>query len=213
MRRPTELLTGSSPRVRGAAVIGRVESLVSRIIPARAGSRECATWTVALTEDHPRACGEQTLVVTSSNGLIGSSPRVRGAGEVAVVVVDDHRIIPARAGSSTKPGIWVKWVQDHPRACGEQLDGYASTVSDTGSSPRVRGAENDRYDLMRRWRIIPARAGSRLRNELLDSLPQFVRYSISISFTKRSRVARQSGSARWASRTGSPSADASVCER
>ena len=90
----------------------------------------------------------------------GSSPRVRGAdvrdGQPHVVA----RIIPARAGSSSTR-IWPSGlVEDHPRACGEQMLSLFCILLTSGSSPRVRGAAYNIYDNPTQWRIIPARAGS-----------------------------------------------------
>ena len=72
------------------------------------------------------------------------------------------RIIPAYAGStrcmrrSTRPS------QDHPRVCGEHLDGRAAHAVRPGSSPRMRGAlAADEY-IDSPNRIIPAYAGSTL---------------------------------------------------
>ncbi len=91
---------GSSPRVRGAALVHAERVQVRGIIPARAGSRwispadavdmgdhprACGEqWTGfaadVLWRDHPRACGEQARPATSYGVSPGSSPRVRGAG-------------------------------------------------------------------------------------------------------------------------------------
>ena len=72
----------------------------------------------------------------------------------------------------------------------------ATGVLWVGSSPRVRGAEGLCCGTGDAGRIIPARAGSSLKNGLLNSLAHFSSYSLSISFINRSRVERQSGSAR-----------------
>ena len=88
MRVVAELEFGSSPRVRGAGTIAFADAGALRIIPARAGSSDALNGRAWRDEDHPRACGEQT--VKSSGGVIvaGSSPRVRGAG--IAVFVDDR---------------------------------------------------------------------------------------------------------------------------
>ena len=107
-----------------------------------------------------------------------------------------RRIIPARAGSralSTEPGYPTP---DHPRACGEQGRYGNARRTTVGSSPRVRGADGSLLGGTDPLGIIPARAGSSLKNGLLNSLAHFSSYSLSISFINRSRVERQSGSAR-----------------
>ena len=71
--------TGSSPRVRGAARLFGSIGGGRGIIPARAGS-SCLTRCARLPlRDHPRACGEQSRLITPSYAIEGSSPRVRGA--------------------------------------------------------------------------------------------------------------------------------------
>ena len=52
-------LTGSSPRVRGAAYEQRCIRAISRIIPACAGSRRGSRACGRPGRDHPRVCGEQ----------------------------------------------------------------------------------------------------------------------------------------------------------
>ena len=54
------LATGSSPRVRGAAIGERAPRDDAGIIPARAGSSQYTGTPVVAVRDHPRACGEQS---------------------------------------------------------------------------------------------------------------------------------------------------------
>ncbi len=91
---------GSSPRVRGAACQGMPHIIPVGIIPACAGSRRVEVRGPWRTEDHPRVCGEQSLVHPAEPREAGSSPRVRGAGEADHVGAGGHGIIPACAGSS-----------------------------------------------------------------------------------------------------------------
>ena len=53
------LLTGSSPRVRGAGPEVRQSAQPPRIIPARAGSSHVGLFVRPVIRDHPRECGEQ----------------------------------------------------------------------------------------------------------------------------------------------------------
>ena len=70
-------------------------------------------------------------------------------------------IIPARAGSSVHMTPRRSCTWDHPRACGEQPSVPISSCPQLGSSPRVRGAGVRVAQRRHRYRIIPARAGSR----------------------------------------------------
>ena len=53
---------GSSPRMRGAVVLGKRLFEHLGIIPAHAGSSEHLVHPRPLSSDHPRACGEQLLL-------------------------------------------------------------------------------------------------------------------------------------------------------
>ena len=69
---------GSSPRVRGKLVLQPLTQLIGRIIPARAGQTPTNTGAPSSNTDHPRACGANVRVLSSSVVQHGSSPRVRG---------------------------------------------------------------------------------------------------------------------------------------
>ena len=151
---------GSSPRVRGAVALDIERAFALGIIPARAGSSARCASTERLSQDHPRACGEQLTHSVTLTMEQGSSPRVRGAvselvqletkgGIIPARAGSRHRclrargarrIIPARAGSSSVATFSSARPRDHPRACGEQ----------GGAAPHAT----------RRRGIIPARAGS-----------------------------------------------------
>ena len=90
---------GSSPRVRGAVLLGVHGTWADGIIPARAGSRSLPMIVQPTQRDHPRACGEQIVYELMRSGVGGSSPRVRGAVEASGLPEQLYGIIPARAGS------------------------------------------------------------------------------------------------------------------
>ena len=71
-------IAGSSPRLRGTAVLRLRVAMVPRFIPAPAGNRcHCRTGVVSLSV-HPRACGEQPTGPGQRPPTPGSSPRLRG---------------------------------------------------------------------------------------------------------------------------------------
>ena len=70
---------GSSPRLRGARFVHYPASFLDGIIPALAGSTQTKTFDPWRRRDHPRACGEHLSSSVSRLGLVGSSPRLRGA--------------------------------------------------------------------------------------------------------------------------------------
>ena len=86
--------------MRGAHVQLVADETVKRIIPADAGSTTAFTPIERILEDHPRGCGEHSVLPTSGPTLTGSSPRMRGAQDVGHADVDLLGIIPADAGST-----------------------------------------------------------------------------------------------------------------
>ncbi len=151
---------GSSPLVRGALrEDGRVE-FREGIIPARAGSTVCTVHHDLQREDHPRSCGEHVPRVTVAPSRRGSSPLVRGAPFVFVLVPRDTGIIPARAGSTSTSFRSRCRLWDHPRSCGEHQSVHLSVPLMMGSSPLVRGAPVRPLVRPAHDGIIPARAGS-----------------------------------------------------
>ena len=153
---------GSSPRVRGAGVLGPPAARADGIIPACAGSSSldggevgavgiipaCAGSSIgsmtcqAHRRDHPRVCGEQETYVCAMGDLGGSSPRVRGAVTHFAPPCSLDGIIPACAGSRSPPTCARRWTGDHPRVCGEQP---ASSRARRGpwDHPRVCGEQID----------------------------------------------------------------------
>ena len=109
--------------------------------------------------DHPRGCGEKSVLGLKRGAVEGSSPRVRGKVKARAVKDERSGIIPAGAGKRALPplGLWSRG--DHPRGCGEKCVQDTGATAEKGSSPRVRG--KDRSNCRRRagGRIIPAGAG------------------------------------------------------
>ena len=91
----------------------------------------------------------------------GSSPRVRGTGSGSQRRAWRRRFIPAGAGNSYTNTPSVGWQAVHPRGCGEQSIRLILSDSLTGSSPRVRGTDEEGASRHRGQRFIPAGAGNR----------------------------------------------------
>ena len=91
---------GSSPHTRGAPVAGDGGVLLTRIIPAYAGSTSPSNSPRARAGDHPRIRGEHSLAQIGTQSRDGSSPHTRGAPEARRVARRRGRIIPAYAGST-----------------------------------------------------------------------------------------------------------------
>ena len=90
--------------------------------------------------DHPRGCGEHSVLTSCGSYSLGSSPRMRGAPVAAWLCGSCGRIIPADAGSTYGVPVCPIWWRDHPRGCGEHDTMMIQADTLRGSSPRMRGA-------------------------------------------------------------------------
>ena len=150
---------GSSPLARGLPlepleVIGLV-----RIIPARAGFTHSRISRTASTADHPRSRGVYDGRPDRGVHLAGSSPLARGLPRRHHPRHRRPRIIPARAGFTTRHRPWTGGAADHPRSRGVYATHLAPRCFETGSSPLARGLPDEIEQDGYRARIIPARAG------------------------------------------------------
>ena len=157
------MLSGSSPRVRGKRDEGVLDGDDDGLIPARAGKTCAPSPRPPDARAHPRACGENTVTVSTGSAWRGSSPRVRGKLPRALRGVRGRRLIPARAGKTSAPPTPPSGGAAHPRACGENTVASLSLTGNAGSSPRVRGKLCIRYKNTFVFGLIPARAGKTSR--------------------------------------------------
>ena len=91
---------GSPPRVRGTARHGRGSKSSGRITPACAGNSLPVGKAVFGIGDHPRVCGEQSILAIAHPPHPGSPPRVRGTVNSFMCTSSCDRITPACAGNS-----------------------------------------------------------------------------------------------------------------
>ena len=91
---------GSPPRVRGTDNANTWGATNSGITPARAGNSRFRIPARCPLQDHPRACGEQSVKPTPTPSAMGSPPRVRGTVTMSALVLFRFGITPARAGNS-----------------------------------------------------------------------------------------------------------------
>ena len=132
-------MSGSPPRVRGTAGGPHAHRRRGGITPACAGNSRRTPCASPPRWDHPRVCGEQTLITQLFKGVGGSPPRVRGTDSQSLAGYGYGRITPACAGNSFMAYSTAMLTQDHPRVCGEQVSFAACWHSRLGSPPRVRG--------------------------------------------------------------------------
>ena len=164
--------------MRGAQELLCVGRQFEGIIPADAGSTAWLPVCCCASEDHPRGCGEHNDTFSFREFLRGSSPRMRGAPAMKITSTIQGRIIPADAGSTAAPCAKTDLAGDHPRGCGEHSSGNCSFGIHSGSSPRMRGAHHRRPNPSHGGRIIPADAGSTLKdpcnpNNMIDKISDF----------------------------------------
>ena len=91
---------GSSPLARGRPDTAAPESTSWGIIPARAGSTESPSVVPQMLKDHPRSRGVDRPAASGWWLRAGSSPLARGRPVDGLATRVEHRIIPARAGST-----------------------------------------------------------------------------------------------------------------
>ena len=90
---------------------------------------------------------------------MGSSPLARGLHHSGNQRVRRRRIIPARAGFTTRPRTCTLNCRDHPRSRGVYLNPPTTPYSTPGSSPLARGLQTAKVDASFGEGVIPARAG------------------------------------------------------
>ena len=109
--------------------------------------------------DHPRSRGVYGDYGRITDVTPGSSPLARGLLSIGFSGTSSHRIIPARAGFTTRPHRPVTPSRDHPRSRGVYLERGFEGLPDGGSSPLARGLLHQGTVRVAQFRIIPARAG------------------------------------------------------
>ena len=146
---------GSSPRLRGTGLRAVLDGSGKRFIPAPAGNGGC---------NGPGGQRARFIPAPAGNGNgaeTGSSPRLRGTGQVLGLDLDDVRFIPAPAGNGWRIELQSVRMPVHPRACGER---YVGNDQDEWINrrfiPAPAGNGKHRSDTDLTIRFIPAPAGN-----------------------------------------------------
>ncbi len=113
---------------------------------------------------HPRLRGEHWTWKNAGKEVPGSSPPARGALRYEIDQPGSGRLIPACAGSTPESDHLPCRATAHPRLRGEHARPEATSRPPTGSSPPARGARLSDTPTLRLQRLIPACAGSTLRD-------------------------------------------------
>ena len=155
---------GSSPLARGLLGGGAARTLLSGIIPARAGFTQRPHGPGGLLPDHPRSRGVYRRLDRHHARRVGSSPLARGLHAGHGRLRPGGGIIPARAGFTRPQRHRHPHPRDHPRSRGVYDSTVNSPPAHSGSSPLARGLLLGAGDDRESPGIIPARAGfTRLR--------------------------------------------------
>ena len=154
--------SGSSPRVRGTEAVKTMMAHGMRFIPAGAGNGRFQQLQQGGDTVHPRGCGERRVRRLSVCVVVGSSPRVRGTAVGLPSGLSIVRFIPAGAGNGCTGRRCTNPTPVHPRGCGERDYRLPSAAVCVGSSPRVRGTEQQHLEQRQNRRFIPAGAGNGL---------------------------------------------------
>ena len=135
------------------------KSTTKRITPAHAGKTCCGGISIPQSEDHPRACGKDSISFFKVGIAVGSPPRMRERLPRNHWACPGRGITPAHAGKTfhkrkSRPGR-----KDHPRTCGKDV--FFTSVADGvgGSPPRMRERPGGCFSHTLKDRITPAHAG------------------------------------------------------
>ena len=156
---PHKKFSGSSPLARGLRPRRIAVRLEGRIIPARAGFTRPPDCLRCRLPDHPRSRGVYHPVWSGVESHFGSSPLARGLLDHRAEPGVPDRIIPARAGFTSRASTCPRSSTDHPRSRGVYPVVPVPHRRIPGSSPLARGLPPRGRRKYGRSRIIPARAG------------------------------------------------------
>ena len=131
----------------------------SWITPACAGKTGLNEAERTIGEDHPRMCGENSVVPSSASSNKGSPPHVRGKPTIKSRLAQAMGITPACAGKTFVQALQISICQDHPRMCGENRHLSNVNLAGPGSPPHVRGKLESLGTIVGKLGITPACAG------------------------------------------------------
>ena len=153
--------SGSPPHMRGKVQLHARTGGAAGITPAHAGKSGWPHPAGPACRDHPRTCGEKIARAWLQVTFTGSPPHMRGKGSRLPSRTPSSRITPAHAGKSGAHTHSGSRGWDHPRTCGEKINGDATTNELEGSPPHMRGKAVGFVPHVVARGITPAHAGKR----------------------------------------------------
>ena len=152
------------PRSRGVYVDAHARKAdLTGIIPARAGFTGTGSTCPPTGMDHPRSHGVYFDPAPGRHSVPGSSPLARGLRSLLLSSRSGPRIIPARAGFTSRRRCDRQREGDHPRSRGVYVRRSPWSSGAGGSSPLARGLLDHVVQEQDGPGIIPARAGFTLK--------------------------------------------------
>ncbi len=145
--------------MRGKRTLPVLRAKWHRNIPAYAGKTLTCINRLLSPREHPRVCGENLPSQAVMIGFAGTSPRMRGKLNGTLDWHLRWRNIPAYAGKTAASASVFAASEEHPRVCGEN---YWCAVHDPhhgGTSPRMRGKQEENKKPVTAGGNIPAYAG------------------------------------------------------
>ena len=112
--------SGSPPHMRGKGQRSSADRHLGGITPAYAGKRREPEPCQRSRKDHPRICGEKSVMRYVKPYQWGSPPHMRGKGVGEGRRLSFGGITPAYAGKRRPSGPLLCLNRDHPRICGEK---------------------------------------------------------------------------------------------
>ena len=130
---------GSSPRLWGTRVPGKLLVPLLRFIPTPVGNTLWVFLGMDTVTVHPHACGEHAVSSKNSDHSAGSSPRLWGTRSPTDLTLLRRRFIPTPVGNTCCKCHCLVHCSVHPHACGEHGLHSSFWSLTTGSSPRLWG--------------------------------------------------------------------------
>ena len=131
-----------------------------RITPACAGTTYRHRSMLQMRRDHPRVCGNHSILFQIRFHSEGSPPRVREPLSGYVPMLSEIGITPACAGTTIVRAARARKPRDHPRVCGNHLEIHLAGDLCLGSPPRVREPLAVYLNYLIVFGITPACAGT-----------------------------------------------------
>ena len=192
--------SGSSPLARGLQSVVVRGDVRPGIIPARAGFTPLSPQRSSSGWDHPRSRGVYSAQREARTAITGSSPLARGLLQHAELGNGLLRIIPARAGFTSRPTSIRRTGSDHPRSRGvyvrrlEVLAGAVGIIpARAGFTPRLGRRSGRRWDHPRSRGVYSSCRACRAPSSGSSPLARGLPHRLGVEFIERGIIPARAG--------------------